>query len=637
MLTLDTTRADHTSLYNYSLNNTPFLQEILKEGIIFENCYSPVPLTLPAHISLFTGKEPFEHKIFLNGQFYKAEKDYLPLLFKEKKYNTYAFLSSSILDRVFGMGVGFDYYEDKINSERKCEETLKVFKEKLKELKEPFFLWVHFFDPHSPYTPPEDYRKKFQNPYDGEIAYMDSCIRELFKVLPENTTTLIIGDHGELLGEHNEMEHGVLLYEGAIKVPCLLINGEIKNKSYQKPVSFKEIYKILNSYFFEGKNIKDILEDLKEEPIVSSSLYGREVFGFEPSRVLIWKDFKLILYGEKNYKLFNLKLDREEKMNLAEKEREKAGELLKVLRNYKFPEKVSSFPEESEKILKSLGYLMPSPRKDLKDPEKGVLAEKKVKEAVERMQYRDFKRAEEILKEVLLDFPEHGEALSAMGKLYLSQGKNREGLQIFKKLLSLRAGDVITNLRYAQALIANDKIEEAEKILRNCIEIHPRLTEAYGELSKIYILKGMREDLLKLHKKAEENEVEDFFLLYEVAKIKEEEKKYEESFLLYHRSYKLNPTSPEVLLALGRVSVKKGQVKVAINYYRQLLKIYPSHCQGNYFLGVLIYLNDNKREEALNYLYKALNFCSDFDFINKIKEKIEKIERGEKINQEEVL
>lgn len=636
-MTLDTTRADHTSLYNPSLNTTPFLQEISKEGIVFENCYSPVPLTLPAHISLFTGKDPFEHKIFLNGQFYKAEKDYLPILFKEKNYNNYAFLSSSILDRVFGMSEGFGYYEDKINSERKCEETLKVFKEKLKELKEPFFLWVHFFDPHSPYTPPEEYRKKYQDPYDGEIAYMESCIREIFKVLPENTIILIIGDHGELLGEHNELEHGVLLYEGAIKVPCLLINPEIKNKRYQKTVSFKEIYKILHSYFFEEKKLGDILEGLEEQPVVSSSLYGREVFGFEPSRALIWKDYKLILYGEKNYKLFKLKSDKEEKENLAEKEREKVRELLKILKNYKFPEKVSGFPGESEKILKSLGYLMPSKRKDLKDPERGVLADRKVREALERIQYRDLKKAEEILKEVLKEFPEHGEALSALGKLYLGQGKNREGLEIFKKLLSLRSGDVITNLRYAQALLANDKIEEAEKILRNCIEIHPRLTEAYAELARIYSLKGKKEELLNLQKRAEENEVEDFYLLNEVAKIKEEEGKYDESFLLYHRSYKLNPTSPDILLSLGRVSIKKGQGKVAINYYRQILKIYPSHCLANYFFGVLTYINENKREEALNYMKKSFNFCSDFEFLNKIKEKIMKIEKGEKLTLEEIL
>lgn len=535
------------------------------------------------------------------------------------------------------MSRGFDFYEDKINSERKCEETLSIFKEKFKELKEPFFIWVHFFDPHWPYLPPEEYRKKFQEPYDGEIAYMDSCIRELFKIIPENTITLIIGDHGELLGHHNELEHGVLLYEGAIRVPCLLINPEIKNQTYPKPVSFKEIYKILNSYFFEKKELKDILKDLKDEPIISSSLYGREVFGFEPARAVLWKGYKLILYGDKNYKLFNLKEDPDEKRDISKEERERTKELLRILKNYSFPEEISSFPKESEKILKSLGYLMPSKRKNLQDPEKGVLAEKRIKEALERIQYNDFKKAEEILKEILKEFPEHGEGLSALGKLYLTQGKNKEGLEVFKKLFSLRRNDVVTNLRYAQALIANGLTEEAEKVLKNCIEVHPRLKEAYAELTKIYSQKNKKEEILNLHKRAEENEIEDFYLLYEVARIKEEEKKYDESFILYHKSYKLNPLNTECLFSLGRVSIKKNQPKVAINYYRQILKIYPSNCQANYFFGILIYINENKKEDSLNYLYKALNYCTNFEFLNKVKEKINKIERNEMINLEEVL
>lgn len=636
-MTLDTTRADHTSIYQYEKDTTPNLLKISKEGILFENVYSPVPLTLPSHISLFTGESPFEHKIFLNGQFFKPKKNYLPFLFKEKNYKNYAFLSSSILDRVFGISEGFDFYEDNFSTERTCEETLKIFKEKLKQISQPFFLWIHFFDPHSPYNPPENFKNNFQNPYDGEIAYMDFCIGELFKILPENTISLIVADHGELLGEHGEEEHGVLLYEGAIKVPCLLINSEIKNEKFSKQISFDTIYKIIYSYFFEGKSFEEILNKIEEKPIITSSLYGREVFGFEPSRAIIHQGFKLILYGESSLKLFDLKEDKEEKMDISKEKIEKTKELIKILKKQIFPDELTNFVEGSDKLLKSLGYLTPSKSNNLKDPEKGVLTEKKIKEAMEKVSLNDYSKAIEILKDILKEFPRHGEALSLLGKLYLSIGEEKKGLEVFEKLFYLRKNDVITNLRYAQALIANGVIEKAESILENCLKVHPRLKEGYGELSKIYSLKNEKEKILNLQKKAEENEIEEPTLLFEVGKIMEAEKKYEESFIFYHKSYRLNPLNLEALFALGRVSFKKGNQKLSIFYYKQILKIYPNNFLANFYCGLLIYSVENKKDEAIIYLKKSLNLCKKDEICNKINEILYKIEKNEKLNLEEII
>ncbi len=632
ILTLDTTRADRTSLYSYVKDTTPNLKEIAKNGVLFEKTYAPVPLTLPAHISLFTGKDPFEHKIFLNGQFYKPEKDYLPLIFKEKDYSTYAFLSSSILDRVFGTSRGFDFYEDKFIQERKCEDTLNIFKEKLKEIPEPFFLWIHFFDPHSPYLPPENFRRKFENPYDGEIAYMDFCIGELFKSIPENTITLIIGDHGELLGEKGEEEHGVLLYEGAVKVPCLLINPEIKNTKIEKPISFKEIYQILKEYFFEKKSFKEIFEKLEEKPIILSSLYGREVFGFEPARSVIFKEYKLILYGEKNFKLFNLKKDPLEEKNIAKENTKKLRELLNFLKGKNFPKKLEeNYPKEGEKILKSLGYLTPSKHNKLKDPEKGVLAEKKVKEALEIISFKRYEEGIKILREVLLEFPEHIEALSALGKTYLFQGKSKDALKVFEKIISLRKGDVTMLLRYGQALLANKEIARAEKIFKSCLDMHPRLMEAYGELTKIYRAKKEKKEILKLYDKARENEIEEPFLFLEIAKIREEEKKYDESFLLYHKVYKFNPLNVNVLLSLGRLSLLKENPKMALFYYSQVLKIEPFNGEANYKYGLILYKINGKKEEVLIYLYKALNNCFEKKSCEEIKKDIDLIQRNREV------
>lgn len=548
-------------------------------------------------------------------------------------------MSSSILDRAFGLSKYFDFYEDNFNQERKCEETVNIFKEKLKEIKEPFFAWIHFFDPHSPYNPPEKFRKEFEDPYDGEIAYMDFCIGEIFKSSPENTIFFIIGDHGELLGEHGELEHGVLLYEGAIRVPFLIVDPEVKGERFKTPVDFYDFYKILYDHIISGKDLKKILNEIKEKPIISSSIYGREVFGFEDVRAVLFKGYKLIVYGKKRFKLFNLKDDKKEERDLSKEEKERVRELYKFLRNKKFPEEIrGAFPEEAEKVLKSLGYLMPEKKvKTLKDPEAGVLVEKKIKQAIEYSSFKNFEKAIEILKEVLREYPEHGEALSALGKIYLSAGNLKEGLSIFERLVNLRKNDLVTLLRYGQALSLNGFYEKAEKVFLICLEKNPRMKEAYGELAKIYSLKEKKDEVLKLYEKATSNQIEDFFLTLEMAKIKEKEKDYQGSFLFYHKAYKMDPLNQNVLLSLARVSILDGKPKIAKNYYLQILKINPNSFEANYRLGLLCYILDGNKEESKKYLSKAYYLCFKKDLCEKIKEKIILIDKNEKIEIKDLI
>jgi arylsulfatase A-like enzyme len=236
LITLDTTRADRLGCYGNKDGLTPFLDGFAKKSALFTHCETNVPLTLPSHTTIMSGWLPMRHGVRVNVEM--AVPKNIPLLapaFKEAGYDTAAFISASVLLRRYGLDRGFDVYDDsfydrvkKGHQKANAQETLAKAGAWLSGRKTPFFCWVHLFDPHVPYAAPEPYGSKFkEHPYDGEIAYMDHSLQEFFSAISAtvNTDDLIVifcGDHGEALGDHGEMDHGIFLYESTTHVPLLI-------------------------------------------------------------------------------------------------------------------------------------------------------------------------------------------------------------------------------------------------------------------------------------------------------------------------------------------------------------------------------------------------------------------------------
>ena len=223
LISIDTCRADYLSCYGYPRETTPNIDELAREGILFENVISPVPLTLPAHSSMLTGTIPPYHRVHNNID-YKLGLSNVTLaeILKEVGFTTSAFISSFIMDSQFGLDQGFDTYNDSFEktyssvgiNERKAGETSRLAAQWLDEHKdESFFLFLHYYDPHKSYEPPKPFASKFpQNPYAGEIAYTDDYIGQVITRLKElglydSTLIIITSDHGEMLGEHGEPAH----------------------------------------------------------------------------------------------------------------------------------------------------------------------------------------------------------------------------------------------------------------------------------------------------------------------------------------------------------------------------------------------------------------------------------------------
>jgi len=250
LITLDTTRADRLGCYGAAAGATPHLDELARRGVIFRRAYSHVPLTAPSHSSLLTGLFPSRHGVHDNGGYVlKDEFATLAEQFVEAGYRTGAFVSAFVLDRRFGLARGFGTYEDDVGggpeqalAEVKGEVTVDRALAWLRGADpRPTFAWVHLYDAHLPYEPPEPFASRFKGrPYEGEIAYADAQVgRILEAVAARGRPTLVaaIGDHGEALGEHQELTHSYFIYEGTQRVPFLLsLPGSLPEGTVVEPV-----------------------------------------------------------------------------------------------------------------------------------------------------------------------------------------------------------------------------------------------------------------------------------------------------------------------------------------------------------------------------------------------------------------
>src|SRR5437588_1973805 len=241
LITIDTARADHIACYGAKQVQTPTTDALAHDGILFERAISQVPLTWPSHAVILTGTYPFQNGVQdFTGQPLAPHFRSVAQAFKQAGYATGAVVSAFVLDRSWGLARGFDFYDDAFSAEtfqkkdiglvdrRAGESVAHTLAWLKKRPRRPFFLWLHLYDPHSPYDPPEPYRSEYRSHlYDGEIAYADHELGNLIAWLKHNQlydSSLIVAlsDHGESLGEHGEDEHGFFVYNATVQVPLIV-------------------------------------------------------------------------------------------------------------------------------------------------------------------------------------------------------------------------------------------------------------------------------------------------------------------------------------------------------------------------------------------------------------------------------
>jgi choline-sulfatase len=315
LITIDTLRADHVGCYGAENVKTPTLDALARDGVVFERAISQVPLTWPSHAAILTGTYPFQNGVQdFTGQPLAAQFRSVAQAFKQAGYATGAVVSAFVLDRSWGLGRGFDFYDDAFSAEtfekkeiglvdRRARESVTHAIAWLKKVQgRPFFLWLHLYDPHSPYDPPEPYRTEYRSHlYDGEIAYADYELGKVTDWLKQNrlydsSLVVALSDHGESLGEHGEDEHGFFIYNATVHVPLIVkapARSGIRPGRRGEPVETTAVAATL----LQLAGIKDPIQSQLQSPglfaaradrssAYSETLYPFSSFGWSPLHAL---------------------------------------------------------------------------------------------------------------------------------------------------------------------------------------------------------------------------------------------------------------------------------------------------------------------------------------------------------------
>lgn len=544
LITLDTTRADRLGSYGYSAAETPALDALAESGVRFDRARAQVPLTLPSHASLLTGTYPRVNGVHVNAE--ARLGDNLPTLAEElerRGYRTAAFVSSFVLDAVFGLDRGFDLYDDTMGireqsdsfeAERKADRIVDAALNWLGlESAQPAFTWVHFYDPHTPYEPPAPYAARLADPYDGEIAFVDAQVARLVSWLEEsgkrdNTLVVVAGDHGEALGDHAEPEHGLFVYDSTIRVPMILSwparlpAGVVPSADVQLLDLYPTILELAGAPRYDssdGVSLVELLHGGKPGPrtVYGASRYGEIGYGWAPLRFLIHDGWKYIEAPQPE--LFDLARDPGETTNLAQDHAAKADELRRHLVDLEaelVPHDAVAVDLDPEALAKieSLGYVAGSTHttdtgadlSSLRDPKEMVGVLRDHYRAVGMVRQRRFARAIEVLEDLLRKSPESIDLYEDLGWSYSGVGRFADAERAYERSLTNLPDHAERRWGLAETQRRQGKFEAAADNYERALAQRPSFGESHMGLALVYSEQGEFETALgHAHQHAEIN------------------------------------------------------------------------------------------------------------------------------------
>lgn len=460
LISIDTLRADHLPLYGYTKVATPNIDALRRDGVLFDNAYSHCPMTLPSHVSMLTGLLPTEHEVRnnLGYRFDAAKHPTLPQLLKEHGYATGAAVSSYVLRADTGLGAAFDFYDDAIpvatagaasQHQRSGNATLHVAKQWIggKE-SQPFFFLFHLYEPHAPYTPPEPFRSRYAEPYDGEIATADAIVGDFLAYLKQSgiydrAIIILASDHGEGLWEHGEDQHGILLYREVLHVPLIvkLPKNARAGDDIKSAVALQDIAPTVEKLLGLESKGNDLLADAQPPArrIYSETFYPRIHLGWSELRSLI-DDHHHYIQAPKS-ELYDVVADPHEKNDLSASERRVTASMRAEIAKY--PAGIQELqhvdPEDAAKLA-ALGYLgsvhATSSNEPLPNPRDMLPYLERIKKAFQLADERRYGEAVTALRALITQNPGLYDVWDKLGEVLVEMGAYDEAIRVYRDAMS---------------------------------------------------------------------------------------------------------------------------------------------------------------------------------------------------------
>ena len=510
VVSIDTLRSDRLPAYGYGEVATPAIDAIARQSIRFDRAYANVPLTLPSHASLFTGRLPASHGVRDNLG-YALDPARTPTLarrLKERGYATAGFVSSFVLRSSSGIADGFDLWDDAIESgsnpgeaQRSGYETLRAANRWLTTVGDrPFLLFLHLYEPHAPYAPPDPFRERYASrPYDGEVATADAVVGGLVDALRrekvwDRAVFVLLSDHGEGLGEHGEDEHGLFVYRTTLQVPLLikLPNGERAGTADAIPSGLDEVAPTLLAALLAEKGRTLLDPKRKPLPVFSETAYPRLHFG--------WSDLASAIDGSRHWieaprpELYDLRADPGETNDLAA--REGGGDLADFARrNRAVPEPPSPLDAEAREKLASLGYLggTAAPAEgELPDPKDRVADANALRRGMHLAAEGQPEEAVRILEPLLARNPRLTDGWDSLARAKDALGDVPGATEAWNRALAASGGDPVFALGAAATLLRAGKLADAEALAK--VAAGAKLPGANEILARVALIAGRAEE-----------------------------------------------------------------------------------------------------------------------------------------------
>ena len=528
LVTIDTLRPDRLGCYGNTAIETPNLDGLAQRGALFANAVTHTPLTAPSHASLFTGLYPMQHKVRDTGGFVLDQSHpTLAELLRRQGWETAAFVGSSVLKRGFGFDQGFALYDDempktagrKLTGEYAERRAGKVVDRAIRWLDShpatPFLLWVHLFDPHSPYDPPAPFREKYRaNLYDGEVAYTDQQLGRLFAAVakvsaPGETLTAVLSDHGEGLSEHGEYSHGVFLYDSTLRIAFLLAGpGVPPALRVRQQVRAIDVLPTLLDLVgsqppprLPGVSLVPTFtgKDVPTDSSYAETLFRRINMGWSELRAMRTNRWKYV--RAPHPELYDLGQDPGETSNLAARHPEEVQQLesqLKTLVGGEGAEKVQTTMVDPRTMrqLRSLGYLGGSSGSEYTlvgkgvDPKNQLAILKLLYLAVSPDAHAPASRRIPLLEEALRQDPGDPTIYFHLGDAYQGAGRFADAFKLYQEGLRKGLQNAWLYSRLGYLYLQQGNQEEAIPLYQKAAQLNPSDSETLNDLGMAYLGTG---------------------------------------------------------------------------------------------------------------------------------------------------